>query len=94
MGSFVVQNPTVTAIPRPLLAVYRSDTPSLAGATQLKTFRVGPLRPGRGAALRLSISLPAGLGVAGKYVIAVVDAGHALPADTTANNVIPYGPLP
>jgi hypothetical protein len=90
----VVQNPTAATIPRTLLAVYLSSTPSPTTATLLKTFRVGSLRPGRSAALRLSISLPPGVSTAGKYVIAVVDAGHALPADTTANNVIPYGPLP
>ena len=93
-AAFVVQNPTAATIPRTLLAVYLSSTPSPTTATLLKTFRVGSLRPGRSAALRLSISLPPGVSTAGKYVIAVVDAGHALPADTTANNVIPYGPLP
>lgn len=93
-GSFVIQNPSAAAIPRTLLAVYLSSTPSPAGATLLRTFRISALRPGRNVTLRVSISLPAGVSVAGKYVIAVVDAGHVVPGDTTGNNTIPYGPLP
>ena len=85
---------TAAAIPRTLLAVYLSSGPSVKTATLLKTYRISPLRAGGNATVRITIGLPAGVSTSGKYVVAVVDAGHALPGDTTANNVIPYGPLP
>jgi hypothetical protein len=93
-GVFAVRNPTPAAIPRTRLAVYLSSSATLEAATLLRTFSVRALRPGKSGEVRLRISLPRGLGTAGKYVVAVVDAGQVLPGDTTANNVIPYGPLP
>jgi hypothetical protein len=93
-GAFAVQNPTAAAIPRTLLAVYLSSTPSAEAATLLGTLAVRPLKPGQSVELRFSLGAPNGVSTAGKYVVAVVDAGRVLPGDATANNVVPYGPLP
>jgi uncharacterized repeat protein (TIGR01451 family) len=59
----------------------------------LQQARTGILTSGGTRSIRLSASLPAGSSAGGKYLIAVVDAGHAASEADEGNNVIVFGPI-
>jgi subtilase family serine protease len=62
--------------------------------TFLKKLSAGKLKKGASKKITLSVTLPVGVTVSGKYVIAVVDPQNAISESDENNNQIVYGPIP
>ncbi len=60
----------------------------------LKKLSAGKLKKGKNKSLTLTVILPYGVTVNGKYVIAIVDPQAAISESNENNNQIVYGPIP
>ena len=62
--------------------------------TLLKKVSVGKLKKGASKKITLSVTLPVGVTLTGKFVIAVIDPQNPIPESDENNNQIVYGPIP
>ncbi len=95
-GSFNLQNNgEADAASSVYVAFYLSSDQTYSEEdTFLKQASVRKLKAGTGKAIRLSVSLPAGVTVNGQYVIAAIDMENGIAESNEDNNQVAYGPLP
>jgi len=94
-GKLVVRNAGQQEAKSSFVGYYLSDNSDFeSGDTFLKKVATGKIKAGKSKNTSISYSFKSGNSAAGKYIIAVIDAGNTVAESDETNNNISFGPLP
>jgi hypothetical protein len=94
-GKLFVRNAGQQEAKSSFVGYYLSDNSDFESSDAfLKKVATGKIKAGKSKNTSISYSFPKGSSAAGKYIIAVIDAGNTVSEADETNNNISFGPLP